>query len=376
MICPVLELAQQLIRQPSVSPNDHDCQKILINRLKKLGFSIESMPYSDTSNLWAYHGEHGKTLAFAGHTDVVPAGATNDWNYPPFTPTLSNGLLYGRGAIDMKGSIAAMIVAAERFIADFPKHTGRLAFLITSDEEDKASNGMVKIVDKLMNRNERIDYCIIGEPSSHVNLGDTIKNGRRGSLSAKLIINGSQGHVAYPHLVNNPIHNSLHFLNKLINKKWDVGNDFFPPTSLQIFNICSSYVNNNIVPNELIIQFNFRFSSEIADKEIRHEVERMLKKYQLNYKIDWLLSGNPFLTKKGKLINIVSQIIEEYCFYQPKLSTDGGTSDGRFIAKMGAQIVELGPLNKTIHKVNECISIVDLQRLCLIYQQIMQKILF
>lgn len=375
MICPVLKLAQQLIQQPSVSPNDHGCQTILINRLKKLGFSIEVMPFDDTANLWAYHGEQGETLAFAGHTDVVPAGATQNWRYPPFSPTLNNGLLYGRGAADMKGSLAAMIVAAERFIIDFPNHAGRLAFLITSDEEAKATNGTVKVVDKLMKRKEQIDYCIVGEPSSQVKLGDIIKNGRRGSLTAKLTVQGTQGHIAYPHLANNPIHNSLPFLSELVNKKWDVGNAFFPPTSMQISNIHAGTGSNNIIPGELVIQFNFRFSSELTEQQIRQQVEAILKKYQLNYKIEWSLSGHPFLTEKGKLINIVSQVIEQNCGYQPQLSTDGGTSDGRFIAKMGAQIVELGPLNETIHKVNECVSVVDLQKLSLIYQKIMQKIL-
>ncbi|MFS1538247.1 MAG: succinyl-diaminopimelate desuccinylase [Candidatus Phlomobacter fragariae] len=375
MICPVLKLAQQLIQQPSVSPDDHGCQTILINRLKKFGFSIEVMPFDDTTNLWAYHGEQGETLAFAGHTDVVPAGATQDWRYPPFTTTLNNGLLYGRGAVDMKGSLAAMIVAAERFITDFPNHAGRLAFLITSDEEAKATNGTVKVVDKLMTHNEQIDYCIVGEPSSQVKLGDVIKNGRRGSLTAKLTIQGTQGHIAYPYLANNPIHNSLPFLSELVNKKWDVGNTFFPPTSMQISNIHSGTGSNNIIPGELVIQFNFRFSTELTEQQIRQQVETILKKYQLNYKIKWSLSGHPFLTKKGKLINIVSQVIEQYCGYQPQLSTDGGTSDGRFIAKMGAQIVELGLLNETIHKVNECVNVVDLQKLSFIYQQIMQKIL-
>ncbi|MFP3019247.1 MAG: succinyl-diaminopimelate desuccinylase [Arsenophonus sp.] len=375
MICPVLKLAKQLIQKPSVSPDDHGCQIILINRLKKLGFSIEVMSCNDTTNLWAYHGKEGKTLAFSGHTDIVPAGAIQNWRYPPFTPTLNKGFLYGRGSVDMKGSLAAMIVAAEKFISDFPNHPGRLAFLITSDEEGKANNGTVKIVDNLMTRNEKIDYCIIGEPSSQVKLCDTIKNGRRGSLTCKLIIKGIQGHIAYPHLVNNPIHSSLCFLNELINKKWDIGNSFFSPTSLQIFNIYSGAASNNVTPSELIIQFNFRFSNELTEKQICNQVETILKKYQFNYKIEWELSSYPFLTKKGKLIDIVSEIIEKYCYYKPKLSTDGGTSDGRFITRMGTQIVELGLLNKTIHKIDECVSIVDLQILNFIYQQIIKKIL-
>ncbi|XZQ54721.1 MAG: succinyl-diaminopimelate desuccinylase [Arsenophonus sp.] len=376
MICPVLNLTKQLIKQPSISPNDHGCQIILIKRLKKLDFSIEVMSFDNTTNLWAYHGEpQGETLAFAGHTDVVPAGKIQDWRYPPFTPTLNNGLLYGRGAVDMKGSLAAMIIAAERFIIDFPNHAGRLAFLITSDEEDNSINGMAKVVDKLITRNEQIKYCIIGEPSSHVKLGDIIKNGRRGSLTATLIIKGTKGHIAYPHLANNPIHSSLQFLNELINKKWDIGNAFFSPTSMQIFDIYSDNTANNVIPSELVIKFNFRFSNELTEKEIHQKVEIILKKYQFNYKIEWLLSANPFLTKKGKLFNIVNEVIEQCCHYKPLLSTDGGTSDARFIAKMGSQIIELGHLNKTIHKVNECVSIFDLKQLCIIYNKIIKKIL-
>ncbi|MGP1871356.1 MAG: succinyl-diaminopimelate desuccinylase [Arsenophonus sp.] len=376
MICPVLNLTQQLIQQPSISPDDHGCQIILIKRLKKLDFSIEVMSFDNTTNLWAYHGEpQSETLAFAGHTDVVPAGKIQDWRYPPFTPTLNNGLLYGRGAVDMKGSLAAMIIAAERFIIDFPNHSGRLAFLITSDEESNSINGMAKVVDKLITRNEQIKYCIIGEPSSHVKLGDIIKNGRRGSLTATLIIKGTKGHIAYPHLANNPIHSSLQFLNELINKKWDIGNDFFSPTSMQIFDIYSDNTANNVIPSEFVIKFNFRFSNELTEKEIHQKVEVILKKYQFNYKIEWLLSANPFLTKKGKLFNIVNEVIEQCCHYKPILSTDGGTSDARFITKMCSQIIELGHLNKTIHKVNECVSIFDLKRLCIIYNKIIKKTL-
>ncbi|MGP1945602.1 MAG: succinyl-diaminopimelate desuccinylase [Arsenophonus sp. ER-EMS1-MAG3] len=376
MICPVLNLTQQLIQQPSISPDDHGCQIILIKRLKKLDFSIEVMSFDNTTNLWAYHGEpQSETLAFAGHTDVVPAGKIQDWRYPPFTPTLNNGLLYGRGAVDMKGSLAAMIIAAERFIIDFPNHSGRLAFLITSDEESNSINGMAKVVDKLITRNEQIKYCIIGEPSSHFKLGDIIKNGRRGSLTATLIIKGTKGHIAYPHLANNPIHSSLQFLNELINKKWDIGNAFFSPTSMQIFDIYSDNTANNVIPSEFVIKFNFRFSNELTEKEIHQKVEVILKKYQFNYKIEWLLSANPFLTKKGKLFNIVNEVIEQCCHYKPLLSTDGGTSDARFITKMCSQIIELGHLNKTIHKVNECVSIFDLKRLCIIYNKIIKKTL-
>ncbi|MDT9587135.1 MAG: succinyl-diaminopimelate desuccinylase [Candidatus Arsenophonus melophagi] len=375
MTCPVLRLAQQLIQQPSISPYDHGCQEILINRLKRIGFSIEVMSFHNTTNLWAFHGKKGKTLAFAGHTDVVPAGEIQDWQYPPFIPTLNNGLLYGRGAADMKGSIAAMMIAAEGFISEFPNHDGRLAFLITSDEEADATHGTIKVIDELIARKEQIDYCILGEPSSQNKLGDIIKHGRRGSLSAKLTIQGLQGHVAYPYLVNNPIHSSLKFLNALVNTQWDTGNAFFPPTSMQISNIHAGTGSSNTVPGKLIIQFNFRFSTELNETKIRQQVEAILRKYQLNYKIKWSLSGQPFLTQKGRLINVVSQVIENYCGYKPQLSTNGGTSDGRFIAKIGAQIIELGPLNNTIHQVNECVSVLELKKLSIIYQKIMQKIL-
>ncbi|AMA65129.1 Succinyl-diaminopimelate desuccinylase [Candidatus Arsenophonus lipoptenae] len=374
MICPVIKLAQELIQQPSISPNDHGCQIILMNRLKKIGFLIEVMSFGDTTNLWAYHGKYGDMVAFAGHTDVVPAGKIQDWRYPPFTPTVDKGMLYGRGAADMKGSLAAMIIATEKFIIDNPNHAGRLGFLITSDEESEAINGTAKVIDKLIYRKEKINYCIIGEPSSHMKLGDNIKNGRRGSLTAKLDIKGTQSHIAYPCLTNNLIHNSLSLLNELIKKKWDTGNDFFPPTSMQIFNINTNSISNNTIPGELSVQFNFRFNSNITEQQIRHQVEKILRKYNFHYKIKWVLSGNPFITKSGKLIDIVRQVIKQHCGYQPQLSTSGGTSDGRFITKMGTEIVELGLSNQTIHKVNECVSIIDLQNLSFIYQNILQKI--
>ncbi|BGI51161.1 MAG: succinyl-diaminopimelate desuccinylase [Arsenophonus endosymbiont of Ceratovacuna japonica] len=376
MNCPIIQLAQQLIKIPSISPNDYGCQKIIIDRFKKYNFLIEIMSFNDTTNLWAYHGKQGKTLAFIGHTDVVTAGVIKDWSYNPFIPTINNGFLYGRGSADMKGSLASMIVAAERFINTFPNHIGRLAFLITSDEESKAINGTKKVINELIARNEQIDYCIVGEPSSNIKLGDIIKHGRRGSLTAKLTIKGTQGHIAYSHLANNPIHSSLPFLNELINKKWDNGNIFFPPTSVQIFNINAGIGNsNNVIPGELVILFNFRFNTELNEEKISKKVKTILKKYKLDYKIEWSLSGHPFLTKKNELIDITSKIIKLHCGYHPKLLTDGGISDGRFLSQIGAQVIELGPLNKTIHKINECINIIDLQQLSIIYQQIMQKIL-
>ncbi|WP_258086053.1 succinyl-diaminopimelate desuccinylase [Xenorhabdus bovienii] len=374
MTCPVIELTQQLIKHPSVSPDDQGCQDILIQRLQNTGFTIERMPFGDTLNFWAYHGT-GTTFALAGHTDVVPAGDTSKWQTPPFDPVIRDGMLYGRGAADMKGSLAAMVVAAERFVKANPDHPGRLAFLITSDEEASATNGTVKVVETLMSRHERLDYCLVGEPSSQQRLGDIIKNGRRGSLTASLTIHGIQGHVAYPQLADNPIHHSLPFLQKLVNTQWDNGNEFFPATSMQIANIQAGTGSNNVIPGKLWVQFNFRFSTELTDTEIRQRVEEMLKKHNLKYDIDWWLSGQPFLTCKGELVDAVVESIEQCCGYKPEISTSGGTSDGRFIAKMGAQVVELGPINATIHKVNEGISVSDLQKLSLIYQRIMEQLI-
>ncbi|CDH02746.1 succinyl-diaminopimelate desuccinylase [Xenorhabdus bovienii] len=374
MTCPVIELTQQLIKHPSVSPDDQGCQDILIQRLQNTGFTIERMPFGDTLNFWAYHGT-GTTFALAGHTDVVPAGDTSKWQTPPFDPVIRDGMLYGRGAADMKGSLAAMVVAAERFVKANPDHPGRLAFLITSDEEASATNGTVKVVETLMSRHERLDYCLVGEPSSQQRLGDIIKNGRRGSLTASLTIHGIQGHVAYPQLADNPIHHSLPFLQELVNTQWDNGNEFFPATSMQIANIQAGTGSNNVIPGKLWVQFNFRFSTELTDTEIRQRVEEMLKKHNLKYDIDWWLSGQPFLTCKGELVDAVVESIEQCCGYKPEISTSGGTSDGRFIAKMGAQVVELGPINATIHKVNEGISVSDLQKLSLIYQRIMEQLI-
>ncbi|WP_315708041.1 succinyl-diaminopimelate desuccinylase [Brenneria uluponensis] len=374
MSCPVLELAQQLIKRPSLSPNDEGCQTLMIERLQAIGFNIEKMNFGDTQNFWAWRGT-GKTLAFAGHTDVVPCGDEKQWQHPPFEPTLCDGMLYGRGAADMKGSLAAMVVAAERFVATHPHHQGRLAFLITSDEEAKAINGTVKVVETLMARQERLDYCLIGEPSSTTRIGDVAKNGRRGSITANLYIHGIQGHVAYPHLADNPVHRAMPALHELIATEWDQGNEFFPPTSMQIANIQAGTGSNNVIPGELFVQFNFRFSTELTDERIKQRVAELLDRHQLKYTLDWQLSGHPFLTEHGELVNAIIDAVEHYCEITPQLLTNGGTSDGRFIARMGAQIVELGPVNATIHKVNECVSAADLQLLSRMYQRIMEQLI-
>lgn len=377
MQCPVIDLAQQLIRRRSISPNDEGCQPLIIERLKMLGFTIELMNFGDTQNVWAYHQgvEAGPTLAFAGHTDVVPAGDESQWQTPPFTPTLVDGVLYGRGSADMKGSLASMIVAAERFIEQHPNHKGRLAFLITSDEEASAVNGTVKVVERLMARSEPLDYCLVGEPSSTNILGDMVKNGRRGSITANLTIHGVQGHVAYPHLADNPVHRAAPLLQELVATQWDQGNEFFPATTLQIANIHAGTGSNNVIPGDLFVQFNFRYSTELTDAAIKQQVEAMLQRHQLNYTIEWNLSGKPFLTPKGELVNAVTEAVNHYTNLLPELSTSGGTSDGRFIAQMGAQVVELGPINASIHKVNEHVRAADLQQLSRIYQRIMDNLL-
>lgn len=373
MICPVIELAQQLIKRPSLSPHDEGCQQIMIDRLQAIGFTVEPMNFGDTQNFWAWRGQ-GTTLAFAGHTDVVPAGDVAQWNNPPFEPMIRDGMLYGRGAADMKGSLAAMVVAAERFVAAYPQHQGRLAFLITSDEEASATHGTVKVVEALMAQDQRLDYCLVGEPSSTERVGDVVKNGRRGSITANLRIQGIQGHVAYPHLADNPVHRAMPALNELVAIEWDQGNEHFPPTSMQIANLQAGTGSNNVIPGEMLVQFNFRFSTELTDAMIKERVAALLDRHQLNYSIEWRLSGQPFLTPRGALVDAVVNAVQHYTEITPQLLTTGGTSDGRFIAKMGAQVVELGPVNATIHKVNECVKTADLQLLSRMYQRIMEQL--
>lgn len=371
----IIELARELIQRPSISPNDQGCQQIIAQRLQKLGFQIEWLPFNDTLNLWATHGDGSPTFAFAGHTDVVPVGDDNQWQYPPFAAQLVDNHLYGRGSADMKGSLAAMVVAAEEYVKANPKHQGTLALLITSDEEAAAKDGTVRVVETLMARGEKIDYCIVGEPSCNQQLGDTIKNGRRGSITANLYIQGVQGHVAYPHLAENPVHNALNFLTELTTYQWDQGNAFFPPTSLQIANIQAGTGSNNVIPAELYVQFNLRYCTEINDQIIQQKVAEMLKKHQLNYHIEWSLSGKPFLTAQGKLVDTLRNAVKNISQNSPHLDTGGGTSDARFIALMGGEVVEFGPLNKTIHKVNECVDVNDLALCGEIYRQVLMDML-
>lgn len=372
---PVLALAKDLISRESVTPEDADCQKVMIERLEKLGFEIEVMVFEDTTNFWARKGSEAPLFAFAGHTDVVPAGPKEQWHTPPFEPTIIDGHLHGRGAADMKGSLACMIVAVERFIEQNPNHTGSIAFLITSDEEGPFINGTTRVVDTLMERNELIDMCIVGEPSSTLAVGDVVKNGRRGSITGDLKVKGIQGHVAYPHLANNPVHQALPALAELAATKWDEGNDFFPPTSFQIPNLHSGTGATNVIPGEFDVQFNFRFSTELTDEDIKQRVHSTLDLHGLDYELKWTLSGHPFLTDKGNLLDAVVDAVEEVNHKKPELLTTGGTSDGRFIARMGTQVVELGPVNATIHKVNECVNIADLEKLTDMYEKTLFNLL-
>ena len=370
-----LNLAKELISRQSVTPEDAGCQLIMARRLEALGFSIDHLRFGEVDNLWARRGSEGPLFVFAGHTDVVPTGPESEWRHPPFSPTEENGLLYGRGAADMKGSLAAMITATERFIAQHPDHQGSIGYLITSDEEGPAIEGTVKVVEWLQARNETIDWCLVGEPTSSDKVADVIKNGRRGSLGATLTIRGTQGHVAYPHLAKNPVHLVAPVLAELVAMKWDNGNESFPPTTFQISNIQAGTGATNVIPGDLTVIFNFRFSTEVTDAELRTQVETVLQKHQLDYRIDWQLSGQPFLTPAGELVTAIQAAIKNICGYETELSTSGGTSDGRFIAPSGAQVVELGPLNATIHKVDEHVAMTELDTLSEIYQQILSNLL-
>ena len=370
-----LELTKELIARPSVTPDDQGCQQVIADRLRKIGFTIENLRFEDVDNLWARKGNDTPLFVFAGHTDVVPSGPAEQWKHDPFTPTIDGDDLYGRGTVDMKSSIAAMICACENFIDKYPGHQGSIGFLITSDEEGPSINGTVKVVEVLEKRNEKIDWCLVGEPSSTNTVGDVIKNGRRGSLSGTLTVKGTQGHIAYPHLAENPIHCFAPAMRDLVSESWDKGNDFFPPTSFQISNFNAGTGANNVIPGHAEILFNIRFSTEITHEEIRQRIHQILDKHDLDYEIDWALSGNPFLTPEGRLSDATISAIEQVRGFNTELSTSGGTSDGRFIAPTGAQVIELGPLNKTIHKIDEHINIAELDLLTEIYEQILQNLL-
>ncbi|WP_028115579.1 succinyl-diaminopimelate desuccinylase [Ferrimonas senticii] len=371
----VLSLAKNLIARHSVTPEDAGCQRLMAKYLQDLGFEIESMVFEDTTNMWARRNQSGPLLCFAGHTDVVPPGNVSQWHTPPFEPTVIDGVLYGRGAADMKGSLAAMLVATKRFVEKHPQHQGSLAFLITSDEEGPFINGTVRVVETLEARNEKITWCVVGEPSSTDKLGDVIKNGRRGSLTGDLTVHGIQGHVAYPHLAQNPVHDAAPALAELASRQWDNGNQFFPPTSFQIANIQAGTGAPNVVPGELQVQFNFRYSTESSADGLQQQVCQILDQHQLRYDLSWVLNGQPFLTDSGQLLEATKTAVHAVMGYQTEPLTTGGTSDGRFIAPTGAEVIELGPCNATIHKINECVRVADLEKLAEVYQRLMEELL-
>jgi succinyl-diaminopimelate desuccinylase len=371
----VLSLTKNLINRKSVTPEDAGCMELLGTLLTPLGFAVEQLNFGDTKNVWIRKGTQAPLFCFAGHTDVVPSGPAEKWHTPPFEASEKDGMLFGRGAADMKGSIAAMVVAIQQFVAQYPDHKGSIAFLITSDEEGPFINGTTKVIDTLEARNEKIDWCIVGEPSSTTLLGDVVKNGRRGSLTGDLIVKGIQGHVAYPHLARNPIHQVAPALTELAQTHWDNGNEFFPPTSFQISNINGGTGAGNVIPGELHVCFNFRFSTEVTDRELIARVIDLLDKHQLDYDIKWTFNGQPFLTSSGDLVAATVEAIKHCTGLDTLLSTAGGTSDGRFIAPTGAQVVELGPVNATIHKINECVNIDDLSKLTSVYKNILQRLL-
>lgn len=374
-LSPTVALACELMRRPSVTPDDAGCLDVIAQRLRGVGFKIEHLPFGEVKNLWAVHGGDGPLLCLAGHTDVVPTGPLNQWQHAPFEPTIANGMLFGRGAADMKGSLAAMIIAAESFVTHYPKHPGQIAFLLTSDEEGSAVNGTAQVVEWLRQRSITPDWCIVGEPSSSNRVGDTIKNGRRGSLGAELTVVGIQGHVAYPHLADNPIHRALAALVELTAEVWDRGNNFFPATSMQISNINAGGGATNVIPGELHLSFNFRYSTEVSAEQLQARAQLILDRHNLDYTLNWNHSGEPFLTAAGNLIEAAVASVREVTGLDPELSTAGGTSDGRFIAPLGTQVVELGPVNDTIHKINECVAIADLDTLSQIHRRILQMLL-
>jgi len=370
-----LSLAQKLIACRSLTPEDSGCQKILIDRLEKLGFDIERIQCGGVENFWARRGTSTPILCFAGHTDVVPTGPLEQWDSDPFTPSIRDGKLYGRGAADMKSSIAAFITAIEKFINIHPAHSGSIALLITSDEEGVAVDGTVRVVEAIKARNETIDYCIVGEPTCVNRLGDTIKNGRRGSLSGTLTVKGIQGHIAYPHLAKNPIHLTAPAVAELAQTEWDCGNEYFPPTTWQISNIFGGTGATNVIPGEIKIVFNFRFSTASTVESLQAKLHEILDRHGLDYDLEWTLSGKPYLTPKGDLVDAINNAVKRTVKIEPQLSTSGGTSDGRFIADICPQVVEFGPVNESIHKLNECVEVADIEKLSEIYQITLENLL-
>ena len=372
---PTRALARELISRRSVTPDDAGCQPMLAERLEPLGFLAERYRFGDVDNLWLRRGNATPLFVFAGHTDVVPPGPEDQWQTPPFEPTERDGYLFGRGAADMKGSVAAFVCAVERFVEANPDHAGSIALLLTSDEEGPARDGTKRVVEALTDQRIAPDWCLVGEPSSTRQVGDTIKNGRRGSLSATLTVRGTQGHVAYPQFADNPVHRAAPALTDLVNTEWDTGNTYFPPTSFQITNVRAGEGANNIIPGNLEVAFNFRYSTETSADALKERVTRLLERHRLDYDIEWHLSGTPFLTDEGNLIDAATQVIKEKSGITPHLSTAGGTSDGRFIAPTGAQVLELGPVNATIHKVNESVNVDDLETLSAVYEGILERLL-
>ena len=370
-----LALTRDLIACASVTPEDAGCQSLMMARLQQAGFTVEPLRFGEVDNFWATRGSSGPLLVFAGHTDVVPPGDTGQWESDPFIATEAGADLVGRGAADMKASLAAMVVACEHFVGAHPDHSGRIGFLITSDEEGPAKDGTVRVMETLKDRGEQIDWCVVGEPSSTQELGDLVKNGRRGSLNARLVIHGKQGHIAYPHLADNPIHRAMPALNALVAEPWDQGNDFFDPTSLQISTIRAGQGVTNVIPGSVEVLFNLRFSTEVTADEIRERCEAILDEGGLTYDIEWSLSGEPFLTEPGALLNAVMDSIESITGRVPEVSTGGGTSDGRFIAPSGAQVVEVGHVNETIHQINERVKLADVPQLTKIYEGILERLL-
>ena len=370
-----LDFARNLIRQPSVTPDDAGCQDLIAEALQPAGFKAEFLTYGEVRNVWLRRGQVDPLLVFAGHTDVVPTGPIEQWHYPPFSATVQDGILHGRGAADMKGSLAAMVTACQQFVVNHPNHRGSIALLITSDEEGPANNGTVKVVEKLCDREEIIDWCVVGEPTSREQTGDVIKNGRRGSLGGKLTIQGVQGHVAYPHLADNPIHRAADIVTRLAAQTWDEGNEFFPPTTFQVSNLNSGTGASNVIPAQAELDFNLRYSPESSVESIKERVNALCQQVCTDYEIDWSRPNLPFQTQPGELVDAASAAIYAVTGLTTDLSTEGGTSDGRFIAPTGAQVIELGPVNRTIHQINEQVAVADLETLAIIYQKILENLL-